>query len=106
MMERRKFLALVPAGAFALAFGRTTSAGAFEVTHTEAEWRRLLTADQYSVLREAGTERPFTSPLLDEHRKGVFACAGCAQDLFDSQTKFDSGTGWPSFWKPLANAVA
>jgi peptide-methionine (R)-S-oxide reductase len=56
-------------------------------------------------LREAGTERPFTSPLLKEHRKGVFACAGCERDLFDSTTKFDSGTGWPSFWKPLTGAV-
>ena len=58
------------------------------------------------MLRKAGTEAPFTSPLLDEHRKGVFACAGCGQDLFASETKFDSGTGWPSFWKPLDGAVA
>ncbi len=57
------------------------------------------------MLRQAGTERPFTSPLLKEHRKGVFACAGCGRDLFDSETKFDSGTGWPSFWKPLPDAV-
>ena len=74
-------------------------------TRTDGEWRKLLTADQYAVLRQAGTERPFSSPLLDEHRKGVFACAGCAQDLFASETKFDSGTGWPSFWKPLDKAV-
>jgi peptide-methionine (R)-S-oxide reductase len=57
------------------------------------------------VLRQEGTERPYSSPLNDEHRSGVFTCAGCAQDLFSSQTKFDSGTGWPSFWKPLDKAV-
>ena len=77
----------------------------FTVTHSDAEWRKLLTPNQYAVLRQEGTERAFTSPLNDEHRDGVFACAGCAQDLFSSKTKFDSGTGWPSFWKPLDNAV-
>jgi peptide-methionine (R)-S-oxide reductase len=78
----------------------------FEVTHTEAEWRKLLTASQFSVLRQEGTERPYTSPLNDEHRAGRFSCAGCALDLFSSKTKFDSRTGWPSFWQPLDNAVA
>jgi len=77
----------------------------FAVTHTEAEWRKLLTASQYDVLRDAGTETPYSSPLNDEHRHGVFSCAGCALDLYSSDTKFDSGTGWPSFWKPLDNAV-
>ncbi|MDT5338852.1 MAG: peptide-methionine (R)-S-oxide reductase [Mycobacterium sp.] len=81
------------------------STDTFEVNHTDAEWRKVLTPEQYDVLRNAGTETPFTSPLNDEHRKGVFACAGCALDLFSSTTKFDSGTGWPSFWKPLDNAV-
>ncbi|MBV8474907.1 MAG: peptide-methionine (R)-S-oxide reductase MsrB [Hyphomicrobiales bacterium] len=75
------------------------------VTHTDAEWRKLLTADQYAVLRQEGTERPFTSPLLHEERAGAFACAGCDLPLFSSKTKFDSGTGWPSFWKPIDNAV-
>lgn len=79
--------------------------GNFEVTHTDQEWRQKLTPQQYTVLRNAGTERPYSSPLDDEHRVGVFSCAGCALDLFSSTTKFDSGTGWPSFWKPLANAV-
>ncbi len=78
----------------------------FEVTHTDEEWRKLLKPNQYAVLRREGTERPFTSPLNDEHRSGRFACAGCALDLFSSATKFDSGTGWPSFWQPLPKAVA
>jgi peptide-methionine (R)-S-oxide reductase len=78
---------------------------AFEVTHTEEEWRRLLTPNQFAVLREEATERPFTSPLNSEHRTGVFACAGCDLPLFASVVKFDSGTGWPSFWQPLENAV-
>jgi peptide-methionine (R)-S-oxide reductase len=82
-----------------------TSTDTFEVSHTDAEWRQLLTPQQYAVLRMASTETPFSSPLNDEHRPGVFGCAGCAQDLFSSTTKFDSGTGWPSFWKALDNAV-
>jgi peptide-methionine (R)-S-oxide reductase len=77
----------------------------FEVTHTDAEWRSLLTPDQYAVLRHEGTERPFSSPLDHEKRGGTFTCAGCDNDLFSSKTKFDSGTGWPSFWKPLEKAV-
>ncbi len=77
----------------------------FEVNHTDEEWRHLLTPQQYEVLRAAGTETPYSSPLNDEHRSGTFACAGCAQALFSSTTKFDSGTGWPSFWKVMDNAV-
>jgi peptide-methionine (R)-S-oxide reductase len=81
-------------------------AGSFEVVHTDAQWRQLLTPSQYAVLRKEGTERPFSSPLNDEHRAGVFGCAGCRLDLFASRTKFDSHTGWPSFWAPLEHAVA
>jgi peptide-methionine (R)-S-oxide reductase len=77
----------------------------FAVTHTDEEWRMLLTAAQYSVLREAGTEQPYSSPLNNEHRHGVFSCAGCAQPIYSSDTKFESGTGWPSFWKALDHAV-
>jgi peptide-methionine (R)-S-oxide reductase len=77
----------------------------YEVTHTDAEWRKLLTPAQYNILRQQGTELPFTSPLLNEHRAGTFNCAGCALPLYASKTKFDSGTGWPSFWAPLPNAV-
>jgi peptide-methionine (R)-S-oxide reductase len=81
-------------------------AASYEISHSDAEWRKLLTPAQYKVLRQEGTERPFTSPLNDEHRAGVFACAGCRLDLFSSKTKFESGTGWPSFWQPLDGAVA
>jgi peptide-methionine (R)-S-oxide reductase len=73
---------------------------------TEAEWRAKLSPEAYAVLREEDTERPFTSPLEQEKRVGVFACAGCELPLFPSSTKFDSGTGWPSFWQPLPDAVA
>jgi peptide-methionine (R)-S-oxide reductase len=77
----------------------------FEVTRSDAEWRQLLSPQQYQVLRNADTESPFSSPLNDEHRTGVFSCAGCGLDLFSSATKFDSGTGWPSFYQALNNAV-
>ena len=77
----------------------------FEVAYSEAEWRRRLTPAQFAVLRQSDTERPFTSPLLAEKRRGVFVCAGCRLDLFSSATKFESGTGWPSFWAPLDKAV-
>ncbi len=77
----------------------------YEITHTDEEWRKLLTPAQYQVLRQEGTEIPFTSPLLHEHRAGTFECAGCDLALFSSKTKFDSGTGWPSFWAPLEGAV-
>jgi peptide-methionine (R)-S-oxide reductase len=73
----------------------------YQVTHTPEEWQKMLTPEQFHVLREAGTERAFTSPLLDEKRAGIFACAGCDLDGFSSANKYDSGTGWPSFWAPL-----
>ena len=91
-----------------LLFGRSGTASPglhFAVSHTPDQWRRLLGPQRYAILREAATERAFTSPLLNEHRKGVFTCAGCALPLFSSATKFESGTGWPSFWKSLPRAV-
>ncbi|MBS0578644.1 MAG: peptide-methionine (R)-S-oxide reductase MsrB [Proteobacteria bacterium] len=84
---------------------QAASHGAFEVTHTNEEWQKLLTPEQYRVLREAGTEAPFTSPLLNEKRSGTFACAGCDLDTFSSANKYDSGTGWPSFWAPLKGGI-
>jgi peptide-methionine (R)-S-oxide reductase len=72
---------------------------------TESDWRAVLTPEQFQVLRKHGTERAGTSPLNNEHRSGVFRCAGCRQELFASDTKFDSGTGWPSFWAPLESAT-
>jgi len=111
-VTRRQFLVGVGAASAtivaAAACARSATASPpvdFEVTHTDAEWKRMLTAEQYNVLRRAGTEMPYSSPLNDEHRRGVFSCAGCALDLFASDTKFDSGTGWPSFWRPLDGAV-
>jgi peptide-methionine (R)-S-oxide reductase len=77
----------------------------FEVTKTDAEWRSILTPAQYDVLRQEVTEPPGSSPLLHEHREGIFACAGCELPLFRSETKYDSGTGWPSFWSSIAGAV-
>jgi peptide-methionine (R)-S-oxide reductase len=76
-----------------------------KIVRSEEEWRTLLNAEQFRVLREEGTERPWTSPLNDEKRSGVYACAGCEQPLFNSTTKFDSGTGWPSFFKPIDGAI-
>jgi len=77
----------------------------FPVRKTDEEWRRQLTGDQYNVLRRHSTERPFSSPLDREKRRGTFVCAGCGHPLFSSSTKFDSGTGWPSFWQPIPNAI-
>ncbi len=113
MLNRRHLLhaslfggfAAIVAGRFGLAQAQD-AAKVYEVSHSDAEWRKLLTPDQYTVLRQEGTERPFTSPLLHEERIGDFACAGCDLPLFSSKTKFDSHTGWPSFWAPLENAVS
>lgn len=108
-MLTRRGLMLSGAGGLAaalfLARQPASSEESFPFTLSDAEWRKRLTMQQYRVLRQAGTERPFSSPLNDEHRRGTFACAGCEQDLFSSTTKFDSGTGWPSFWAPLPKAV-
>lgn len=98
------------AGVSALArMGRPEAARAaesFEVTKTDAEWRSMLSEAAYTVLRKEGTEYPGSSPLLEEHRKGTFVCAGCALPVYSSETKFESGTGWPSFWQALPNGIA
>jgi peptide-methionine (R)-S-oxide reductase len=112
MLTRRHAFYAGALGLAAWSIGRVMAPGTvsaashpYEVTHSEDEWRKLLTPAQYKVLREEGTERPFTSPLLEEHRAGTFTCAGCELPLFASKTKFESGTGWPSFYAPLDGAV-
>ena len=106
MATRRHFLLTSSAALAASMFSwRSLRAESFEVSFSDAQWRAKLSAAQYDVLRHEGTERPYTSPLNDEHRVGTFACAGCELPLFSSTTKFDSHTGWPSFWAPLKEAV-
>jgi peptide-methionine (R)-S-oxide reductase len=99
-MLRRHLLFALPAF-----LATRARANAYDVTLTDAEWRARLTPAAYAVLRQSATERAFSSPLTDEHSQGTFACAGCDLALFSSATKFDSGTGWPSFWQPLKGAV-
>lgn len=108
-MRRRVFLlgtaasvVVATASRMARASGRREN---FEVTKSQAEWRALLSEEQYLVLREEETEAAFTSPLLNEERAGTYHCAGCELPLFASQAKYDSGTGWPSFHAPLPDAI-
>ena len=113
MTRRRLFQMVLGAGAVGAAArfagaqdkGSKTAATTFEVAMTEADWQKRLTAAQFTVLRKHGTERAWSSPLDKEYSRGVYHCAGCDLALFSSDTKFDSGTGWPSFWAPLQNAV-
>ena len=86
-------------------FAAEESEEVFEITKTEEEWREILTPQQFKVLRKHGTERPHSSPLNDEKRDGIFACAACDLPLYSSETKFESGTGWPSFYDHLPNAI-
>ena len=114
-MQRRAFFAasitLLPLAFIGCAAGaeespaEQTGANRFEVAKTEDEWRRTLSRDQFRVLRKHATERPGSSPLNDEHRRGTYHCAGCALPVYSSQTKFESGTGWPSFTAPLDHAI-
>ena len=106
--SRRTVLTWLGVGCAASALaacGSPAAAAAFKVNLTDAQWRKKLTKDQYFILREAGTEPAFSSPLLNEHRKGTFLCAGCDNELYSSTTMFHSGTGWPSFYQPLPGAV-
>ena len=107
LSRRELFGGVLVVGALGLARSAraASSPERFEVEKTDAEWRAILSPAGYQVLRHEGTERAWTSPLLEEHRAGVFLCAGCALPLFSSKTKYDSGTGWPSFWAPLPDAV-
>ena len=108
--DRRRFLTLSAAAGAIIASnwrsGEARAAERFPVTLTDAQWKAKLAPAAYDVLRHEGTEAPYSSPLNNEHRAGVFSCKGCALPAFTSHTKFDSGTGWPSFWAPLPNAVA
>ena len=111
--EKRKFLGLT-----ALAIGGLSAAGfygfrgreaqaktRFTVMKTESEWRKILNEEEFYILRKAGTERPYSSKLNGEKRRGIYSCAACNQRLFSSKTKFESGTGWPSFYRPLPGAI-
>lgn len=110
-MKRRQMINISVAGLGAgatMGLFKTASAderAVFEVNFSDAEWRARLTPAQYAVLREEATERSGSSALDREHRKGVFHCAGCDLPVYSSATKFDSGTGWPSFYQPLPNAI-
>lgn len=111
ILNRRGLLgagALAAVGATLAAASRSTPAAAaekFQIMRTPAEWKRRLGADRYRILRQEGTESAFSSPLNREKRRGLYACAGCALPLYSATTKFDSGTGWPSFHAALPNAV-
>ncbi len=109
--DRRTFLTLAGGGVVGLALwqhgaGQAHAAEHFPLTLTDAQWKAKLSPAAYDVLRHEGTEAPYSSPLNNEHRAGVFSCKGCGLPAYTSHTKFDSGTGWPSFWAPLPNAVA
>lgn len=101
-MHRRQFLSLTAAAAL---MGTAARAQSFEITRTEAEWRAMLSAAEYNVMREEGTERPGSSPLDKQYAAGTYMCRGCDLPLYPSATKYDSGTGWPSFWDSLPGAV-
>lgn len=112
-MDRRTFIQLAAGGAGVLMLGRavatarnmTTAEVITRISRSDAEWQKLLNAQQYNVLRKEGTEPPFSSPLNDEKRKGIFICAGCDLPLFPSEFKYESGTGWPSFYDVLPGRV-
>ena len=106
---RRSALAWLGAGAsvpiLTACGGTEAKAQAFRVSLTEAEWRKRLTPQQFRILREEGTERAYTSPLTMEKRTGTYLCAGCDNEVYSSRQKYDSGTGWPSFWQPIGSGA-
>src|SRR5215212_7509650 len=113
MLTKREFLvsgasvvALAVAGGLGLRrLTGTAAAETFEITKTDEEWRKILSPQQFAVLRKEDTERSGSSPLNAEHRKGIFHCAGCDLAAYSSEAKFESGTGWPSFFQSLPNAI-
>ncbi len=107
MLNKRQFLVSASVSICAVTAGcsREASAKSYPVRYTDAQWKKRLTKDQYFVLRKAGTEAPGSSPLDKEKRKGNFHCAGCDNALFRSADKYDSGTGWPSFFRPIKGAI-
>ena len=106
--SRRGLIGAASLTALGVVFSARSAAapGKFQVTKTPAQWRQQLGAARFNVLRQAGTERPYSSPLNREKRRGIFTCAGCDLPLFPSTAKFDSGTGWPSFWREMPGSVA
>jgi peptide-methionine (R)-S-oxide reductase len=104
-MQRRKFLGLLMMGAAGACLGGPAAFAAYPVTKSDADWKKMLSPAAYDVLRRQGTEMPYSSPLDEIYKKGTYSCAGCDVKLFPSDTKYDSRTGWPSFWKPLPGAV-
>ena len=108
--SRRSILRLFAAGAASAVLAACGSGRAeaktYPVRFSDAEWKRKLSPKQYYILRQNGTERPYSSALLNEHRKGTFVCAADGNPLYSSATKYDSGTGWPSFWQPLPGGIA
>ena len=106
MLGRRHLLMGGAAGVMLAGLARAPAmAASYPLTLTDVQWRAKLSPSQYAVLRQEATEAPGSSPLLKEHRAGIFSCAGCQLDAYSSKTKFESGTGWPSFWAPLPKAV-
>jgi len=102
MLTRRLFLI---SGLASITIRAKATERSFPITYSDEEWQARLTPQQYAILRKHGTEHPFSSPLNHENRRGVFVCAGCSAELFSSTTKYDSQTGWPSFWMPIDDAV-
>ncbi|MEO5578192.1 MAG: peptide-methionine (R)-S-oxide reductase MsrB, partial [Sphingomicrobium sp.] len=107
-VNRRTLFGAAALAAIGVAFGARPAAAPakYQVTRTTGEWRKQLGAARYNILRQEGTERPYSSPLNKEKRRGIYTCAGCDLPLFSSATKFDSGTGWPSFYAALPRAIA
>jgi peptide-methionine (R)-S-oxide reductase len=105
-MRRRNFIGLLlMSGAGVMAGNMPAFAATYRVTKSDAEWKKALSPAAYDVLRHQGTEMPYSSPLDMNYKKGTYLCAGCNQPVYSSDTKYDSHTGWPSFWKPLSNAI-